>query len=249
MLRPGKSPYLANVLLVIAILSTLAAAQNTDIWNEYRFTITSAMPINKKWILWQYTMVLTSPDKSVTTYAVSPPGIIYRPKNWIELWAGMMPSWNNNYHKTNSWEIRPLGAVKVYVPNDKKLNIYNFARYEYKFVNQDHHTTHIPRFRDRSGIEIPLATGDMRWAPKTFYTAVDVEPIWRVDDKYLEKFRIRSTWGYILKRRLSLEFIYHAEWAGAKGEPKKFAGNIWRFNFKFLFPRGKNIFPRIDIDD
>jgi hypothetical protein len=249
MLTRGKYPYLASVLLVIAILSIPAAAQDKDITNEYRLTAVSAIPINKKWIAWQYSMLLASSDKGVTTIALSPPGIIYKPKDWLELWAGMLPTYNNYYHTSNSWELRPLGGFRVYLPNEKKVNIYNFARYEYKFIYQNHTTTHIPRFRDRTGIEMPLAKGDNRWKPGTFYAAGDVEPIWRLDDKFMEKLRVRGTLGYIVKKRLSVEFIYHAEFSGPKGEPKKFTGNIWRLNFKLLFARGKGLLPRIDVDD
>lgn len=244
-----KYLYLTNVLLVIAIFSIHAAAQDNNITNEYRLTATSAMPINKKWIAWQYTMLLSSPDKSVNTIAISPPGIVYKPKDWIELWAGLLPSYNNNYHTSNSWEIRPVGAIKLYVPNDKKLNISNFARYEIKLIHQDKSSTSIPRFRDRTAVEVPLAKGEKRWKPRTFYAVGDVEPIWRLDDKFLEKIRVRGTLGYIVKKRLSVEFIYHVEFSGSKGEPKKYSGNIWRLNFKLLFPRGKGLFPRIDIDD
>ena len=56
MLRRRKYPYLANVLLVIAIFSIHAAAQDKNIWNEYRPSLISAMPINEKWIAWQYTV-------------------------------------------------------------------------------------------------------------------------------------------------------------------------------------------------
>ena len=132
---------------------------------------------------------------------------------------------------------------------DNKLNIYNWGRYEYKFINQNNNTTSVPRYRNRVGIEVPLAKGEKRWTPRTFYSAGDVEPIWRLDDKFLERIRLRGTVGYIVKKRLSVEIIYHAEFSGPKGEPKKFTGNIWRLGIKFLFPRGTGIFPRIDFDE
>jgi hypothetical protein len=65
----------------------------------------------------------------------------------------------------------------------------------------------------------------------------------------MEKVRLRGTLGYIMKKRLAVEFIYHAEWAGGKGKPKNYVGNIWRVSLKILLPRGKGIFPRIDIDE
>ena len=255
MLVRRKYLYLTNVLLVIAICSIRAAAQDRNIWNEYRPSLVFAMPINQRWIAWQYNVLIYAPEKKFTTLGVTGPGITYRPKaskgegGWLELWAGVLFASTNNYHTTNSFEIRPVGGVRVFVPNLKKVNIFNFGRYEYRLFFQNHDTTSQPRFRDRTSIEIPLAKGDKRWAPRTFYTVADVEPFWRLDDKFLEKLRVRGTIGYIVKKRLAVEFIYHAEFAGSKGEPKKFVGNLWRFNIKFLFPRGKGIFPRIDIDE
>ena len=140
-------------------------------------------------------------------------------------------------------------GVRAYVPNTKKVNISTLRGTSTGLFYQNNTWTSQPRFRDRVAVEIPLAKGDKRWTPGTYYTAGDVEPFWRLDDKFLEKVRVRGTLGYIVKKRLAVEFIYHAEFAGSKGQPKKFVGNIWRFNIKFLFPRGKGIFPRIDIDD
>ena len=255
MLRPRKYSYLGNVLLVIAVFSIHAAAQDKNIWQEYRPSIILAMPVNQKVILFQYNVVIYAPEKKLTTLGATLPGITYRPlaKNgkgtWLELWAGALFAWTDNYHSTNSFETRPVVGVRTYVPNLKKVNVINFGRYEYRAFKEGNKTTSQPRFRDRVSIEIPLAKGDKRWAAKTYYTAVDVEPFWRLDDNFMEKVRLRGTLGYIAKKRLAFEFIYHAEWAGSKGAPKKYVGNIWRLSIKFLFPRGKGIFPRIDIDD
>jgi len=255
MLRPRKYSYLGNVLLVIAVFSIHAAAQDKNIWQEYRPSIILAMPVNQKVILFQYNVVIYAPEKKLTTLGATLPGITYRPlaKNgkgtWLELWAGALFAWTDNYHSTNSFETRPVVGVRTYVPNLKKVNVINFGRYEYRAFKEGDKKTSQPRFRNRVSLEVPLAKGDKRWAAKTYYTAVDVEPFWRLDDNFMEKVRLRGTLGYIAKKRLAFEFIYHAEWAGSKGAPKKYVGNIWRLSIKFLFPRGKGIFPRIDIDD
>ena len=250
-----KYQYIAKVLLVIAILSTQATAQDKNIWNEYRPSLVFAMPINEKWIAWQYNVLVYAPEKKLTTLGVTGPGFTYRPKatktsgGWLELWGGTLFAPSDNYHTSNSFEVRPVGGIRVFVPNTGKLNVFNFGRYEYRLFFQDHKTTSQPRFRDRVAVEIPLAKGDKAWTPKTYYTVADVEPFWRLDDGFLEKVRVRGTIGYIVRKRFAVEFIYHAEFAGSKGEPKKFVGNLFRVNFKFLFARGKGIFPRIDIDD
>ena len=255
MQRRRKCPYLANVLLVIAIFSVHVAAQERNIWHEYRPSVITAMPINEKWILFQYNVLIYAPEKKLTTVGVTLPGVTYRPfaKNgkgtWLELWAGTLFAWTDNYHKANSFEHRPVVGVRTFVPKTKKVNIINFARYEHRIFYENDTKTSQPRLRDRVAIEIPLAKGDKRWAAGTYYTVADVEPFWRLDDKFMEKVRLRGTMGYIVKKRLALEFIYHAEWAGSKDQPKKYVGNIWRFSIKFLLPRGKGIFPRIDIDE
>ena len=60
---------------------------------------------------------------------------------------------------------------------------------------------------------------------------------------------MRGGVGYILNHSLRAEFIYHAEFSGAKGQPKNYTGNIWRLNFKLTLPRrGKRHMHDIDID-
>jgi len=255
MLQRRKYSYLASVILVIAISSINAVAQDRNIWQEYRPSVILAMPVNEKVILFQYNVIIYAPEKKLTTLGVTLPGITYRPLakdgkgTWLELWAGTLFAWTDNYHTTNSFETRPVVGVRAFVPNLRKVNIINFGRYEYRNFKEGDKTTSQPRYRHRVSLEVPLAKGDRRWAPKTYYAAVDVEPFWRLDDKFLEKVRLRGTLGYIFRKRLAAEFIYHAEWAGSNDQPKKFVGNIWRVSIKFLFPRGKGIFPRIDIDD
>ena len=79
MLQRRTYSYLANVLLLIAIFSIHAAAQDKNIWNEYRPSLISAMPINEKWIAWQYNVLVYAPEKKLTTIGVTMPGITYRP--------------------------------------------------------------------------------------------------------------------------------------------------------------------------
>ena len=62
MLGSKKYPYLASLLLVITFFSLHAAAQDRNIWNEYRPTLVMAMPINEKWIAWQYAVFVYSPE-------------------------------------------------------------------------------------------------------------------------------------------------------------------------------------------
>ena len=66
--------------LVIAVFSIPTAAQDQNIWNEYRPSLVFAIPINEKWIAWQYNVLVYAPEKKLTTIGVTFPGITYRPK-------------------------------------------------------------------------------------------------------------------------------------------------------------------------
>jgi len=237
------------IIAAIFAFSFLAVAQSPDrdITNEYRATLVTSKPVTDKVILFQYLGYVSSPDKSVKTMYYSPPGVIYKPKPWLEIWGGLFGLYNWNQNANNSWELRPLTGVKVYLPNKKKLNIYNFTRAEYRFINQNNNMTTQPRFRSRFGIEAPLAKAERKWTPKTFYTLADAEPIWRLDDKHMSIFRLRGGVGYIFSKKWRAEMIYHAEWTGAKGEPKQYTGNIWRLNVKLSLPR-KGVHHHHDID-
>lgn len=234
--RAGRFLIVVGLLAMFLGLPHSAVGQDSEITNEYRVTLVTAKPVTDKLILFAYLGLVKSPDKSTGTLYYSPPGVIYRAKPWLELWAGVFGLYNNIKTASNSWEIRPLGGVKLYVPNKKKINLYNFTRFEYRFINQDHHTTTVPRLRSRVGVEVPLGR-EKAWKPKSFYVLGDVEPIWRLDDKFLNLVRLRASVGYIVNPTWRVEFIYHAEFSGAKGEPKNYAGNIWRLNIKLNLPR------------
>jgi hypothetical protein len=224
-----------------------AIAQENEITNEYRGTLVTSRPVSDKVILFQYLGYVSSPNKGVKTLYYSPPGVIYKAKPWLEIWAGLFGLYNANKNAANSWELRPLTGVKVYLPNKKKLNIYNFSRFEYRFINQNNNTASQPRFRNRVGIEAPLKKGGRAWTPKTFYMLADAELIWRPDDKYMSIFRIRGVVGYIFSPKWRAELIYHTEFTGSKDGPMSYTGNIWRLNVKLTLPR-KGVRHTHDID-
>jgi hypothetical protein len=243
-------------LLVIGALAHPASAQTTTdepIRNEYRVTLVTTRPAadREKVILFQYLGIVDNNDKQLTSYYYSPPGLIIKPTKWVEIWAGMFGLYTDNKEANNSWEIRPLTGVKVYVPNNKKLNLFNFTRFEYRSIHQDGTSNGIPRLRNRVGVEGPF-TQTNAWTPKTWYGLADAEPFWRLDDGYMERFRIRGGIGYILSRTWRAEFIYHAEFSSGKNEPKRYSDNIWRLNIKLSLPRrGErvSIVPDVDVDE
>ena len=239
--------------LAAAAAPRLAAAQTADtpIRNEYRATLVGTRPAadREKVVYFAYLGVVESADKNITSLYYSPPGLIIKPKQWAEIWAGMFGIYNNYSNQDNSWELRPLVGAKFYAPNPAHMNLYNFTRLEYRSVHQSGSTTSTPRLRNRTGMEVPF-TQERAWTPKTFYGLADVEYFYRLNDDYLERYRIRGGLGYVLNKTWRAEFIYHAELSGAKGVDKTYTDNIWRLNIKLSLPRrGERVTNTPDFDE
>lgn len=262
MLR-GISVSLTRILALLCLGLTLtsltgsAPAQSTDDRrNEYRYTLVTTKPLTDKAVLFGYLGVVNSPDKNVQSLYFSPPGLIYKPKPWLEVWAGVFGIYNDNEEVNDTLEIRPLVGVKFYFPNTLKMNLFSFTRFEYRRIltQGSSSTNSIPRLRSRLGIEFPFRQATA-WKTGSLYGLADIEPLYRFDDSYVEFYRVRGGVGYVFNRTWRAEFIYHAQFSGPAGSMKEFTDNIWRLNFKLnLPPRGgrgqeEGVPPTDDIDD
>ena len=74
-------------------------------------------------------------------------------------------------------------------------------------------------------------------APKTWNSLAGAEYFWRLDDKHLERYRIRSGIRYVVSKPWRAELICDAEFPGGNGAPKSHTNNIGRLNIKLSLPR------------
>jgi hypothetical protein len=237
------------IALLLLVTSHTFAQSDPPITNEYRLTQIYTKPINEKWVMFAYTGYTKSPEKEYTSIYASPPNIIYIAKPWLELYAAFIAVYTKNKNASHSWEFRPVVAAKVYVPNERKWFIYSWTRFENRYIRQDGKTQSIPRLRNRFGIEAPLAKGDKKWKPKTFYVLTDIEPIVRMDQKRLEILRFRGGLGYVFSKKYRAEFQYFGDLSSPKGAPLSYVNSIWRLNIKVSFPRNGFTYPKtVDID-
>lgn len=227
--------------MIVILVTTFvqASAQDDDpvITNEYRFTNITAKPVSDRMVLFTYSGITESPEKHFRSYYGSPPNIIYQVKPWMELLLGGVVVYTDNRRANDSWEVRPVTGVKFSVPNKKKWFIFSLTRFEYRMITQDDKMDKIPRFRNRFGIEAPLAKTEKAWTPKTWYAVADVEPIYRLDQMRLQVVRLRGGPGYVVSKNLRVELLYHYELSGTPTDPFDHTQNIFRLNFKVSLPR------------
>ena len=227
--------------IIVMMAPRAARAQSPDVTNEYRVTLFPFHKINDHLTGFGYLGYVKNPDSDYSLYYLGWPGINYQVKPWLQIWTGLFYIYTNNQYKADKFELRPFVGPKIFLPNKRKMNLYNFTRYEYRRTKDrdtDQWTT-VHRVRSRFGAEIPLTSLERAWNPKTFYAIGDVEPFFRSDKKALDPFRLRAGLGYVANDRLRLEFIYHAQFGRATtDDPLEYNQNIFRLNFKLGLHKG-----------
>jgi hypothetical protein len=231
-------------VLTLALLPRFAWAQSASsddgVQNQYRLWFIATRPAAEleRLVFQAFVGLMRTPDNRSTAIRYSlPPGFIFKPRKGIELWTDSFGVYTANHDEDNSWELRPRIGLKVYALDAPRLHVFNYTRFEYRFVHQGDSTTTTLRLRDRFGIEAPF-THTRPWMTHTWYGLADVEFFWVLNDGgYFEQYRIRAGTGYIVNSTWRAEFIYHAQLTGDPGETKTLTENIWRLNIKLSLPR------------
>jgi hypothetical protein len=222
-------------------LSCLAVfGQENPVTNEYRVTIFPFHPITENLTGFGYLGYVNNPQKDYSVYYLGYPGVTYKIRSWFQLWEGLIGIYTNNHEKEDTLELRPFLGEKIFVPNNRKMNIFNFTRYEARntYSHDTHDWTFKNRLRSRFGAEIPLTSLANAWKPKTFYGLFDVEPFWQLGSG-LNMFRFRAGIAYIPKNRIRVELIYHTQWGQSTGgDALVYNQNIFRLNIKVGLKHG-----------
>jgi hypothetical protein len=223
------------LLMAMVFVPRLLQAEDEQTANEFRFTLSPYHPVKGNLTGFAGLGYYYNPDRDYSEYYLGWPGLTYRVKPWLQLWAGMHNTYLNNREKADLLEIRPFAGVKLFVPNRARVKLYNFTRYEYRMtVDLDESGwSYVNRVRSRFGLEIPFASRERAWQDRTFYGIADVEPFYRFDEDVVDPLRIRAGAGYVLSDRIRLEFKYYAQFARDGGsEPLEYNENIFRLDIK-----------------
>jgi hypothetical protein len=210
-----------------------AAARAADVTNEYRLTAYPSYRLAEEWIGFGYIGIVAKPEGHYQSYYLGK-GAFYTPEKWLQLWAGLIGVYTDSSVASNTLELRPFVGAKFIGMTESKWRYFNWTRYELRLIDTldtDSWNT-ISRVRSQFRLEIPLASAEQAWTPKTFYVFPEVEPIWRSDTGKIDPLRVRLALGYIVNPRVLAEFQYYAEFTQPSGSGLAWTNNIWRLNFK-----------------
>lgn len=240
-------------VLWIVLLSVTAAptAQAQDIKNEFRITAYPSYPITDKLTGFGYVGLVYGPNGPGYTGTYLGTGTFYRLSPLVQLWAGLISVYTNQYASSNTEELRPFVGVKFMWANSKKWRYYNWTRYELRLTDtlDTGQWSTVSRVRNQTRIEIPLASVERAWTPKTWYVLADVEPIWTSSTGKIDPLRLRAGLGRVVSNRLLVEFQYYAQFTQPGAESLTYTSNVWRLNFKIITKGGIWSFLDGDMDD
>lgn len=243
--RPGGVPRILSAAL-LAVLSFLAAspavqAQQDEISNEYRVTLFPFHPIRENLTGFGYLGYVKNPDGDFQSYYLGWPGLNYSFRSWLQIWGGLIGIYTDSESAANKLELRPFTGVKLFVPNEAKINVYNFTRFEFRDTKdlETHRWSAVGRARSRFGVEAPLAPRVRGWQPGTWYGLADVEAFYQAGKDAWDPVRVRFGPAYIVNDRLRIEAIYHVQYTREQpGASLDHTDNIFRLNVKIGLTHG-----------
>jgi hypothetical protein len=227
-----------------------ATARADDVASEYRLTAFPTYPLGKTLTGFGYVGWVYKPDGNYDSVYLGT-GTFIRPSEAVQLWGGLISVYTNSFDKSNTLELRPFVGVKFMGANSRKIRYYNWTRYELRLTDSldtgDWTTVH--RIRNQTRLEVPLASAEKAWTPKSWYLLADVEPIWRSDTGQIDPLRLRAGVGHVASKRLLVEFQYYAQYTRPGEGGLEHTDNIFRLNLKIMTSKGVLSFLDGDFDD
>jgi Protein of unknown function (DUF2490) len=228
-------------LLLSVLLTPLTADASSDGVSEiYRLTLAVNHPIEGNLTGGFSLDYFNNPNRDYQRYQITWPQATYAVMPWLQLSGGLLSRFTDNEGTADLLELRPYSGVKLFVPNPWQWNIYSYTRYEYRaFKNLDTGDwSDRNRLRSQFGIEVPLASQQRAWKPKTWYALASAEPFYRFDTGEIDPVRLSAGIGRVLNDRLRIEFLYYAELSRSSGGGLRYSDNIFQLNFRLGLKQG-----------
>jgi hypothetical protein len=136
--------------------------------------------------------------------------------------------------------LRPFVGLKLFVPNDAKLNLFNYTRYEDRNIENlaTHNWDHTSRIRSLFEIDVPLSSCERTWKPKSWFALVSAEPFYVFNEPGINELRVGAGLGYVLSQRVRIEFTYYADFTRPNNGELTYTENIFLINFRFSLHEG-----------
>jgi hypothetical protein len=238
--RARNWPTLLSIALGLACAAA-ARAQNGDVSDEYRLTVSPQHPISGDLTGFGELGLRWNPDKNYDAFTILYPGVTYAAAKWAQISGGLRTLYTHDEFTDSKLELRPFAGVKLFLPNGLKWNLYNYTRYEYRDMeNLDTHVwTSYSRLRSLFSAEIPVTSRERAWEPGTIYAVVGVEPFYRFGWGGINQLQAGGGVGYVMHDRARVELTCLTQFTQPNsGAGLQYTENIFNLNFKIGLGEG-----------
>ena len=208
MLRPS-SYLLALMSVICAPRSADAQSPNEQLWFEYMLNYPFANSFNLE-NTFTYSTLLNTPKWTAFDYS---PTIEFSLTNHINFLAGGTLAYTNQVEDYDSFEGRLMIGTRIhFTPNRRILSRLQVRLEQRNFKNLETKTWEtVYRPRARAEFLIPI-NRKTYYEDKLWYGIIDAELLFAVDDdvqeRFANRFRLRTGIGYRLSYTSRFEFIY-----------------------------------------
>ncbi len=232
------------VILLLAASTILAAAHaanpDPEITDQYRLNFELNARIATNFAGNGTIGFFANPDMENQTYRLEWPNITYLATHWLRVSGGLLTQYTDNHSSANELELRPFVGAKLFVPNNAKLTIFNYIRYEDRNTEDltTHDWDHTGRIRSLFEIDVPFSSRERAWKPRTWYGIAGAEPFYELDKHDITELRLSAGLGYVLTDRIRMEFTYYADFTRPHDVGLAYTENLFLFNFRFSLHEG-----------
>lgn len=228
------------VCLSITTFSLRAQSASEQLWFEYMLNLPFANSFNLE-NAFTYSTVTNDPKWRAFDYA---PTVEWSINDRVDLMGAVTLSYTAQTESDNTLEIRPMLGTRIHFTPHKRILTRLLFRYEQRnFKNlETNEWTHVWRPRIRAESLIPINQSSY-FKDKLWYGILDAEWFLTTDDvqeRFANRFRLRTGIGYRLSYTWRFDFIYMLQESRNEVEDGfATSDNIFRFRVKHFLRKTK----------
>jgi hypothetical protein len=218
-----------------------AQSPNTQIWGEYMLNYPFANSYNVE-VAATYSSMLNSPRWRSFDIQITPERALTQN---IDLQAALTSSYTFQNESISTVEIREMIGTRIHFTPNRRTLLRLLVRFENRnFLNQETDLwTSSNRMRVRAESLFPINKPTMFAGDKLWYTLVDAEIFYVMDqdlrERFANRFRLRTGIGYRLNYTWRFEFVYTLQMSKNTIDAVPTQDNIFRFRVKHFINKGK----------
>jgi hypothetical protein len=232
--------WLFFLLLVLPGRSLTAQSSNNQFWFEYMLNYPFANAFNFE-SAFTYSTLVESPRWRSFEYS---PTLEYSLTQHVDFLGGGVLSFTQQTDNYNTFEVRPMVGSRIHFTPNRRILLRAYLRIEQRnFLNlETDEWSNVWRPRIRAESLIPLNKKSY-FENEMWYGILDVELLFTsedVEERFANRFRLRTGIGYRLNYSSRFEFIYmNQQSRSGLNEDFSSSDNIYRFRFKHYLRKHK----------